>query len=104
MEIKKRWEDWIFSFYIKNSSWVLVDLNWYSYSIVIEWDKWVEIFRESWNINISSQELIKTIPANETALLKEWDYNIEYKIITPTLNTFITDKIKFKCTNTLHYN
>lgn len=101
---KRKWEDWQFSFYLQNSSWQLVDLNWYTYSIVIE-SKWkVEILRENWEITISWQELIKIIPASQTKDLATWTYNIEYKITSPEWNTFITEKQPFEVVSTLHYN
>ncbi len=104
METKKIWEDWIFFFSLKNESWSIVDLNWYSYSIVIEKKGWTEILREGWEITQTAQELIKTIPASETQNLTIWQYYIEYKITDTNDNTFITDKILFEVISTLHYN
>lgn len=101
---KKKWEDWQFSFYLKNTTWTLVDLNWYKYSIVVEKNKWPEVLRESWEITISAQELIKTIPASTTKDFATWQYSIEYRMENPSWNIFITDKVIFDCVNTLHFN
>ena len=102
--IKKIWEDWDFFFKMQNEDWTFQDLNWYKYSIVVENVNWVEILRESWEINISATELIKTIPINITNSQKEWTFYIEFKIIDTNWKVSITDKAEFYAKNTLHFN
>lgn len=102
---KKRWEDWIFSFFLRDEAWALVDLLWFKYSIIIEQLKTkIEVFTENGDITVSWQELVKTIPALTTKDFSTWTYQIEYKIENPTGNIFITDRVAFECISTLHYN
>lgn len=102
-EQKKRGEDWIFEFYLRNESDQLIDLFWYKYSIVIEKKWWAEILRESWDITSHWEELIKVIPGSETQS-QVGIFQIEYKIEDINWNTFITDKVEFESINTLHFN
>ena len=101
---KKIWEDWDFFFKMQKEDWTFEDLNWYSYSFILEDINKVEKIRDSWNITSSWTELVKTISWSDTASYSEWTYFVEFKITDTNWKVHITDRAKLYGSWTLHNN